>query len=66
MREWKKKVNQGEAMWYSASKKIINYMYIQIYISHLDTEKGLANLGAGEIVPAALKRISTRSGVARQ
>lgn len=60
MREWKTKVNPGEAIWCSASKAIANQRYIHAVFVDLDTKKCSTNLGAGEIFPAALQRISTR------
>lgn len=59
-------MNQGEAIWCSASKGIANQRCIQAVFTELDTGKHSANLGTGEIFPAALQRISTRAGAAGQ
>lgn len=64
MREWKTKVNQSEAIWCSASKKIANQRCIQVVFMDLGTGKYSANLG--EIFPAALQSISTKAGAAGQ
>lgn len=66
MREWKNKVNQGEAIWCSALKAIANQRCIHAVFMDLDTRKCSANLGAGDLFPAALQRIGTRAGAAGQ
>jgi len=66
MRKWKNKVNQVKAVWCSASKKIANQRCTWAVFTDLDTGKCSANLGAGEIFPAALQRSSMRAGAAGQ